>query len=54
MFIGKRRHEIITMIVIRLEAKVNPFIITGLFRRLDEILREELFLLVEVVSSALA
>lgn len=51
--VRKRSHEIVAVVVVGLHAQVDTLVVTSLLSRLDQVLRKELTLLVEVVASAL-
>jgi hypothetical protein len=53
MVVGKRRHEVVAVVVVRLHAEIDALVVTSLLGRIDEVFGEELFLLVEVVASTL-
>jgi hypothetical protein len=53
MLIGKRSHEIIAVIVVWLQTKVDSTVIAGLLSGGEEILGKQLSLLVKVVASTL-
>jgi hypothetical protein len=53
MVVCKRCHEVVAVIIVFLESEVDTFVVSGLLGGLDEILRKQLLLLVEVVASSL-
>jgi hypothetical protein len=53
MFVCKRCHEIIAVVVVRLESYIDPIIVTRLLSSLDEVFWKELALFVEIVSRPL-
>jgi hypothetical protein len=53
VFISKRRHEIIAVVVVWLESHIDSVTVPRLFSSLDEVFWKELPLLVEVVPRAL-
>jgi hypothetical protein len=54
MIVSKRSHEVVAMVVVGLHAELDALVITGFLGCLDKVLRKELALLVEIISSALA
>jgi hypothetical protein len=53
VLIGKRRHEVIAVVIVGLHAEVDALVVTGLLGCLDEVLWQKLTLLIEVVASTL-
>jgi hypothetical protein len=53
MLIRKARHEVIAMIIIRLKAELDAFVVASLLGSLDEVLGQQLALFVEIVARAL-
>ena len=52
--IGKCSHEVVAVVVVGLQTKLNAVVVASLLSCLDKVLRQQLLLLVEVVSGALA
>lgn len=53
MFVCEGCHEVVAVVVVRLKAEVDAFVVSGLLGCLEEVLWKKLLLLVEVVASAL-
>jgi hypothetical protein len=53
MLVCKGRHEVVAVVIVRLKAEVDSFVVAGLLGGLDEVLRQKLPLFIKVVASAL-
>jgi hypothetical protein len=53
MLVGERGHEVVAVIVIWLHAELDALVVAGLLRCLHKVLREQLLLVVKVVSGTL-
>ena len=53
MLVCEARHEVVAVVVVGLQPEVDALVVARLLGRLDEVLRKQLLLLVEVVASAL-
>ena len=51
--IRKRSHEEVAVVVVGLQAKLNALVVASLLSCVDKVLRQELLLLVEIVTSTL-
>jgi hypothetical protein len=53
MLVCERSHKEVAVVVVGLHPEVNALVISGFFRGFDQVFREKLLLLVEVVTCAL-